>query len=233
MHGQFQFTIPRRLLCGIVLIAGLAVDSPDAWGQPPRIERVPGNSAPPPARPEAGAPAVRPAPAAASPFGADQVRLPLLPFGGTPKPTRETLKQFDEYVEEIRDTENTLDLVQNRPRLMRLRQTRRAKFLYLDDTMIGEEVGTLELPSADMTPEQKLGKQEVAQVLQKEIGRIPPLLRNVFMLRDVQQLPMPDVAERLGISVAAAKSRLLRARMELRERLSKHEGRLGAATLTV
>ncbi|MFO0903158.1 MAG: pilus assembly protein N-terminal domain-containing protein [Pirellulales bacterium] len=123
MHGQFQFTIPRRLLCGIVLIAGLAVDSPDAWGQPPRIERVPGNSAPPPARPEAGAPAVRPAPAAASPFGADQVRLPLLPFGGTPKPTRETLKQFDEYVEEIRDTENTLDLVQNRPRLMRLRQT--------------------------------------------------------------------------------------------------------------
>jgi len=99
--------------------------------------------------------------------------------------------------------------------------------------MIGEEVGTLELPSADMTPEQKLGKQEVAQVLQKEIGRIPPLLRNVFMLRDVQQLPMPDVAERLGISVAAAKSRLLRARIELRERLSKHEGRLGAATLTV
>jgi RNA polymerase sigma-70 factor (ECF subfamily) len=116
--------------------------------------------------------------------------------------------------------------------LMRLRQTRRAKFLYIDDTMIGEEVGTLELPATDMTPEQELGKQEVATVLQKEINRIPPLLRNVFLLREVQQLPMPDVAERLGISVAAAKSRLLRARLELRERLSKHEGRLGVATLT-
>jgi len=44
-------------------------------------------------------------------------------------------------------------------------------------------------------------------------------------------LPMPDVAQHLGISVAAAKSRLLRARAELKERLGKHCGRLGPATL--
>lgn len=116
--------------------------------------------------------------------------------------------------------------------LMRLRQTRRAKFLYLDDAMIGDEVGTLELPAPEQTPEQELGKQEVANLLRKEIRRIPPLLRNVFLLRDVQQLPMPDVAKQLGISVAAAKSRLLRARLELRSRLAKHQGRLGPATLT-
>jgi RNA polymerase sigma-70 factor (ECF subfamily) len=42
---------------------------------------------------------------------------------------------------------------------------------------------------------------------------------------------MPDVAEKLGISVAAAKSRLLRARLELRNRMAKHFGRLGPATL--
>jgi RNA polymerase sigma-70 factor (ECF subfamily) len=67
--------------------------------------------------------------------------------------------------------------------------------------------------------------------LRGEIARIPPLLRNVFLLRDVQQLPMADVAEQLGISIAAAKSRLLRARLELRTRLERHEGRLGVATL--
>jgi pilus assembly protein CpaC len=56
------------------------------------------------------------------PFTSDQVRLPLLPFGGTPKPSAQTLRRFNEFVEEIRDTENTLDLVENRPRLMRLKQ---------------------------------------------------------------------------------------------------------------
>jgi RNA polymerase sigma-70 factor (ECF subfamily) len=51
------------------------------------------------------------------------------------------------------------------------------------------------------------------------------------VLRDVKQLPMEAVAEQLGISVAAAKSRLLRARLELRARLSKHQSKLGAASL--
>jgi RNA polymerase sigma-70 factor (ECF subfamily) len=116
--------------------------------------------------------------------------------------------------------------------LMRLRQTRRAKFLFLDDTMIGEERGTLELVDRSLTPEAELGTKELSVLLQREINRIPPLLRNVFVLRDVNELPMPVVAEKLGISVAAAKSRLLRARLELRERLEKHCGMHGHATLT-
>jgi len=115
--------------------------------------------------------------------------------------------------------------------LMRLRQMRRAKFLYIDDTLIGDEVATLEMPDKGESPEMQLGKSEVATVLKHEIARIPPLLRHVFLLRDVQELPMPDVAEQLGISIAAAKSRLLRARQELRQRMAKHSGRLGPATL--
>jgi RNA polymerase sigma-70 factor (ECF subfamily) len=115
--------------------------------------------------------------------------------------------------------------------LMRLRQSRRAKFYYLDDTQVGEDVMTLDLPDVGHTPEQEIGQVEVARVLEDEIRRIPPLLRHVFTLRDVQQLPMPDVAQKLGISVAAAKSRLLRARCELRTRMQKHSGRTGAAAL--
>ena len=114
--------------------------------------------------------------------------------------------------------------------LMRLRQQRRTKLVYLEDT-VTEEARVMELTADDISPEAELAQTQVARVLQHEIGRIPPLLRNVFMLRDVQELPMQDVAEKLGISVAAAKSRLLRARSELRERLRKHEARLGPASL--
>ena len=117
--------------------------------------------------------------------------------------------------------------------LMRLRRARRAKFLYLEENRVGDDAITLELQDRRNTPERELGHSEVAEVLSREIHRIPPLLRNAFLLRDIQHLPMPDVAARLGISVAAAKSRLLRARLELRQRMAKHFGKLGPATLTV
>jgi RNA polymerase sigma-70 factor, ECF subfamily len=116
--------------------------------------------------------------------------------------------------------------------LMRLRKDRRAKFLYLDEGVTGDEIATLEIAGQTRSPEDDLGLTEVGRVLREEIRRIPPLLREVFLLREVQELPMPRVAEKLGISVAAAKSRLLRARLELRGRLLRHTGRMGLATLT-
>lgn len=116
--------------------------------------------------------------------------------------------------------------------LMRLRKDRRARFLYLDEGVAGEEVATLDLPDLTESPEEALAHAQVGAVLQTEINRIPPMLRDVFVLRDVEELPMPDVASRLGISIAAAKSRLLRARLALRERMDKHCGRMGVATLT-
>lgn len=115
--------------------------------------------------------------------------------------------------------------------LMRLRKARRAKFYYLDDRQVGDESATMELKDNSHSPEQTLGQMEVSHVLHAEIQRIPPLLRHVFLLRDVQQKPMPEVAELLGISVAAAKSRLLRARAELRNRMKRHHGQTGPATL--
>ncbi len=116
--------------------------------------------------------------------------------------------------------------------LMRLRQTRRARFVYLDAPAPGEERISFELPDGGETPEQGLGRREVSDLVRREIARIPPLLRHALVLREVNQLPMPEVAETLGISIAATKSRLLRARHELRSRLEKYCGHMGAATLT-
>jgi RNA polymerase sigma-70 factor, ECF subfamily len=112
-----------------------------------------------------------------------------------------------------------------------LRRARRARYTYIDDVLVGDEIVSLDLRDVRQNPEQELGQSEVAQVLYQEIHKTPPLLRNVFLLRDVQQRPMPEVAATLGISVAAAKSRLLRARAELRDRMKRHYGDIGPAAL--
>jgi RNA polymerase sigma-70 factor (ECF subfamily) len=114
--------------------------------------------------------------------------------------------------------------------LMRLRRARRARFAYIDDAQ-SDDITAADLKDLGPSPESVLGLTEVAAVLEFEIKRTPPLLRNVFLLRDVENKPMPEVAAKLGISVAAAKSRLLRARAELRSRMRRHYGDMGPATL--
>ena len=105
--------------------------------------------------------------------------------------------------------------------LMFIREKRRARFVYLDDTSRRADGSPMELPACGPDPEGELGLSELKQALRTEIRRVPPLLRNVIMLRDIQELPMKDVAEALEIGVPAAKSRLLRGRTELRSRLKR------------
>jgi RNA polymerase sigma-70 factor (ECF subfamily) len=114
--------------------------------------------------------------------------------------------------------------------LMRIREERQARFLYLDQST--ESNVRVELVAQAPGPEDELGDQQLENLLRREISRIPPLLRNVMVLCDVEQLPMPDVAARLGVSVPAAKSRLGRARVELRDRLKKYCGQRGLIRLT-
>jgi RNA polymerase sigma-70 factor (ECF subfamily) len=106
--------------------------------------------------------------------------------------------------------------------LMRLRKSRRASFLYLDEEAAGGEMAAMELPDGNATPEVELGNREISTILHTEIRKLPPLLRGVLVLRDLNELPMDEVAGELGISIVAAKSRLLRARSELRRRLERH-----------
>ena len=55
-----------------------------------------------------------------------------------------------------------------------------------------------------------------------KIQGLPPGFRTVFTLRDIENLSTEETAEALGLSVPAVKSRLLRARLQLRERLSRY-----------
>jgi RNA polymerase sigma-70 factor (ECF subfamily) len=113
--------------------------------------------------------------------------------------------------------------------LMRIREERSARLVSLDNPT--QSNIRLELVGPTMNPEDELGWEEVVTVLRKEMSRMPPLFRNIMLLHYREQLPMPDVAQRLGVSVPAAKSRLLRARREFRSRIGKHCGRKGPGTL--
>lgn len=104
---------------------------------------------------------------------------------------------------------------------MHLRRTRRSRAVYLDEPNNFEFSRPLIIEDKGQTPYQELfGKQVRAAVLE-EAKRMPPVLREVFLLTHIKELPMSEVAEELGISVAATKSRLLRARNILRDRLNR------------
>jgi RNA polymerase sigma-70 factor (ECF subfamily) len=60
----------------------------------------------------------------------------------------------------------------------------------------------------------------VRQKLAEALGSLDRKYREVFMLRDMEQLNIQETAETLGISVASVKTRLLRARLMLRDLLA-------------
>ncbi|MHB8859836.1 MAG: RNA polymerase sigma factor [Thermoleophilia bacterium] len=71
-------------------------------------------------------------------------------------------------------------------------------------------------------PAQQLLDDEAKRVMEEAIEELPEIYRVVFVLRDVQGLPATEVAEVLDLSVPAVKSRLHRARLFLRNRLSDY-----------
>lgn len=69
-------------------------------------------------------------------------------------------------------------------------------------------------------PEEDLLREEARAEMQKAVDELPPSLRSVFILRDIEGLSTEETAEALDLSISAVKSRLMRARLKLRERLS-------------
>ena len=67
--------------------------------------------------------------------------------------------------------------------------------------------------------EEEASANEVRGILAAALAKLDPPYREVLLLRDVEGLTAPEAAERLGLTVAALKSRLHRARQELREQV--------------
>ncbi len=71
-------------------------------------------------------------------------------------------------------------------------------------------------------PEDDLMREEARVEMAKAIEELTPTLRNVFVLRDIEGLSTQETADALDLSISAVKSRLMRARLKLRERLSEY-----------
>ncbi|HTS78845.1 MAG TPA: RNA polymerase sigma factor [Bryobacteraceae bacterium] len=112
--------------------------------------------------------------------------------------------------------------------LMKLRKRKGDRTVPLDEPVdTGEEMVTREIAVWDDNPEQRYSREEIQDILDQAVEGLKPDFRTVFILRDIEELSTEETAEALGISVPAVKSRLLRARLALREKLTRQFKRKG------
>jgi RNA polymerase sigma-70 factor, ECF subfamily len=101
--------------------------------------------------------------------------------------------------------------------LVQKRRRRRTEPLETVDEPVEAAVGA--------QPEAAAESALLLEQLSAAVAELPPKLRAIVVLKDVYGLSHEDIAEELGISIAAAKVRLHRARKKLRDRLFEEQGR--------
>ena len=112
--------------------------------------------------------------------------------------------------------------------LMKLRKRKSDRTVPLDEPVdTGEETVVREIAVWDQDPETKYSQEELSRILREAIDSLRPAFRTVFVLRDIEELSTEETAQALNISVPAVKSRLLRARLQLREKLTRFFKRKG------
>ena len=112
--------------------------------------------------------------------------------------------------------------------LMKLRKRKGDRTVPLDEPVdTGEEMVAREIAVWEDNPEQRYSREEIQQILDDAVQSLKPDFRTVFILRDIEELSTEETAETLGISIPAVKSRLLRARLALREKLTRQFKRKG------
>src|SRR5271155_932724 len=112
--------------------------------------------------------------------------------------------------------------------LMKLRKRRSDRTVPLDEPVdTGEDTVAREIAVWDENPEQRYSREEMGKILDEAVDTLRPAFRTVFVLRDIEELSTEETAEALHISVPAVKSRLLRARLALREKLTRKFKRKG------
>jgi len=108
--------------------------------------------------------------------------------------------------------------------LMELRKQRTKQRATTESLVITDEEDQLPIDFSDWrpNPEAQYETSELRELLASALRGIGPNLRVVFVLHDIEGHSLQETAETLGLSVAAVKTRSLRARLKLRERLSPH-----------
>ncbi len=115
--------------------------------------------------------------------------------------------------------------------LMKLRKRNITIEVSLDEDFEKEEdVIPREIADWDPNPEQLYRESELREILTKALRELVPISRTVFVLRDIEGLSIEQTAVALNLSQSAVKSRLWRARLHLRNSLSKYFGKSTEST---
>ena len=104
--------------------------------------------------------------------------------------------------------------------LMRRRRERTVPMERLDDREEESEYAPRDFADWREIPSEALERKEVRQSLAEALAKLDRKYREVFVLRDMEHLNIQETAEALGITVASVKTRLLRARLMLRDLLA-------------
>jgi RNA polymerase sigma-70 factor (ECF subfamily) len=106
--------------------------------------------------------------------------------------------------------------------LMKLRKRRSDRTVPLDEPIdTGEDEVVREIAVWGENPEQQYSRDELGTILDEAVQSLKPAYRTVFILRDIEEMSIEETAEALDLSISAVKSRLLRARLQLREKLTR------------
>jgi RNA polymerase sigma-70 factor (ECF subfamily) len=106
--------------------------------------------------------------------------------------------------------------------LMKLRKRRPNQVSLDEEVDTGEDTMPREVEDWGPSPEERYKQAELGQILTSTIAELEPPFRIVFQLRDIEELSTEETAEALGLSIPAVKSRLLRARLKLRQKLNRY-----------
>ncbi len=109
--------------------------------------------------------------------------------------------------------------------LMKLRKQRATREVSLHEDFGTEDMFPREVIDWAPNAEELYSVSELRDILLKTIKELRPILRAVFVLQDLEGLSTDQTAEVMNLSQSAVKSRLWRARLQLRERLNKYFGK--------
>jgi RNA polymerase sigma-70 factor (ECF subfamily) len=101
-----------------------------------------------------------------------------------------------------------------------LGRLRRQRTIAIDDLPLAQGARVQDQSTPNETPEQQLSGRELVAIVEKALDRLPIEYRSVFVLRVVESLDTAESADVLGLSEAAVKQRLHRAREMLQSHLA-------------
>jgi RNA polymerase sigma-70 factor (ECF subfamily) len=133
----------------------------------------------------------------------------------------QAFQRLSTFREEARFSTWITSIVVNQSR-MHLRRARRATLVSLEEP--AWERASQRLRSWEATPEESTARKELSHAIWSAVERLPNALRSAYTLHEVSGLPIAEVARKLGLSVAATKTRIFRARRTLESRLCRRYG---------